>query len=191
VRRKRLAQAVTFAAGALVLWIVFGFVSAQTACAHDPRFACSPRGADNPIPIRDPAKSWAYYGRLSSGQSGTYAFEVKEPLRVPISLLIEEADAANPARPALQIENGRGADAVQLDLSRSERFHEPFSGIDYLSTPDHTYVLSPGLYRATVAMKGGNGPQRYVFAIGEAEKFGIAEIPYVFGAVYRVKTRGF
>lgn len=176
---------------AVGMWFVAGITSAQVACAHDPRFACSPRSADRAVQIPDPSKSWAYYGRLLAGASDTYRFTVEQQLRVPMSLLIEVPDASNPARPSIALTDERGKTVAVWDFTRSERFHEPFSGLDYLTTPQRNEVLAPGTYAATVTMHGGTLPQRYVFAIGEAEKFGVGEIPYVLGAVYRVKTRGY
>lgn len=191
MNRKNIGRAVAVFVAVVALWLIVGISSAQTACAHDPRFACSPRAADNAVRIPDPAKSWAYYGRLAPGATDTYTFDVPRQLGVPITLLVETADASNAARPALTIRNAAGKTAVAVDFARSQTFHEPFSGLDYLTTPDHVYVLEPGRYTAAVTMQGGISPQRYVFAIGSAEKFGLAEIPYVLGAVHRVKTRGY
>ena len=189
--RKNVVRATLVVACAILLWFGFGLISAQRACAHDPRFACSPRPAQSSVRVPDASKSWAYYGRLVPGQSDTYTFEVPRQLGVPMSLLIEAADAGDPARPQAIVKNAAGATVATLDLHQHEPMYEPFSGINYLTTPDHRFVLAPGHYTATVTMNGGLQPQRYVFAIGEAEKFGIGEIPYVLGAVYRVKTRGY
>ena len=191
MKRKNVMRSGLIILGAFVLWVGVGFASAQTACAHDPRFTCSPRAPQNPVRVPDAAKSWAYYGRLTPGESDTYTFDVPQRLGVPIQLLVESADAANPARPAVTVTDESGKPAVSIDFQRTETFHEPFSGLDYVTTPAQMYVLSPGHYIATVSMRGGSAPQRYVFAIGDAEKFGVGEIPYVLGAVYRVKTRGY
>jgi len=189
--RARVLRIVGVVCVALLLWFLIGALSAQRACAHDPRFACSPRSAGDSIRIADPEKSWAFYGRLAISQSDTYAFEVNHPIVVPISLLVERADAANPARPLLHVVSVDGKSLALIDFRKTVTFYEPFSGIHYLSTPQRELSLRSGAYIATVTMRGGSAPQRYVLAFGEAERFGIGEIPYVLGAIYRVKTRGY
>ena len=191
MNRKNVVRTALIVVGAIVLWFGFGVISAQRACAHDPRFACSPRSAQNSVRVPDASKSWAYYGRLVPGQSDTYAFDVPQQLGVPMSLLIEATDVGNPARPQAIVRDAAGATVATLDIHQHEPMYEPFSGVNYLTTPERRFVLAPGAYTAIVTMEGGSQPQRYVFAIGEAEKFGIGEIPYVLGAVYRVKTRGY
>ena len=180
------------AALAVAIWFVAGFASAQRACAHDPRFACSPRDGGHAVGVPDPAKSWAFYGRLAPSGSDSYVFEVTAPLSVPVSLLVAKSDAGNPARPALEILAAGGKRVASLGFDRYSSFFEPFSSIDYLSTPQNEKVeLRPGVYSAVVSMSPRGSAQRYVFAIGDAERFSVAEIPYVLGAIYRVRRQGF
>ena len=42
-----------------------------------------------------------------------------------------------------------------------------------------------------VSMQGGSTPQRYVFAVGEEERFSLLEMPYLLGAAYRIHERKF
>jgi len=183
------------AALALALWIGVGMFDAQRACAHDPRFACSPRDAAHPVRIGDPQKSWAFYGRLAPMQRDTYAFDARRPLRVPWNLLIERRDAGKAGRPTAQIFSANGTKVAERTISAGAApFYEPFSGIHYLSSADTPIALPPGAYRIVVSMSGeppGDGAQRYVLAIGEDERFTLGEIPYVLGAVLRVRTRGY
>jgi hypothetical protein len=172
----------------LIVACVAGFLSAGRACAHDPRFACSPRHASNPVEIADPQKSWAFYGHLVPGETDYYIFTTREPLRVPWSILLDERDESNPARPVVTLYTADGKVRDRLDLKDPTRYYETFSQEQYLTSRDRSIAQSPGTYSAVVTMSGGRMPQRYTFAIGEAERFGLIEIPYVAGAVLRVRS---
>ena len=185
---RRVATAILLA---LALAIVAGAFSAQTACAHDPRFACSARDASHSIVVSDPAKSWAFYGSLAEGQEDHYSIQAREKTRVPVSILLDERDAANPARPVASVYDGAGSIAERIDLSKPTSFYEPFSRVQYLSSSEREITLPPGRSTVVIAMQGGSGPQRYVFAIGRDERFSPLELPYVVGAIYRIHMRRF
>jgi hypothetical protein len=176
---------------ALAVWLGFGFFGAQRACAHDPRFACSPRDEQHTILISDPAKSWAYYGLLGNGQRDVYGIFVKNAMAVPVSVLIEKGDVGNAARPVLTISDMHDRVVATRDLRAPTEFFEPFSRVEYLTSDQGDVSLVPGLYQAFVTMRGGSSPQRYVFAIGREERFGLGEIPYVLGAMRRVNAVGY
>jgi len=181
--------AVVCGIGAIVAFVA-GVLSAGTACAHDPRFTCSPRAESNPVVVVDVGKSWAFYGRLGSSQRDYYALSPTAPVSVPITLLIDERDAANPARPSLVVEDGRNRVVTRLDVRDGKRFDEPFSRVAYLSSVDRELPLAPGRYTVAVSMSGTEA-QRYVLAIGRDERFSALEIPYVLGAIYRIHNRDF
>jgi len=175
----------------LAVLVLAGALGAQRACAHDPRFACSPRPASSPIPITDVAKSWAFYGHLRPGERDVYTIDVAAQVRVPWNLLVDARDAANPARPFATLTTAAGTPVARMDFRRSEPFYEPFSREHYLSTPDVTLTLQPGRYRIEVGMRAGDRPQRYTMAIGTEERFGLTEIPYVLGTIHRIRSRNY
>lgn len=175
----------------LVVGFVAGVLSAGTACAHDPRFACSPRGSDRPIVVHDPTKSWAFYGHLAAGQLDRYEFMVKRAAQIPVSELIDVRDASNPARPVAVVRDAKGRTIARIDLRHPMRLFEPFSRVHYLSSAARTIAFEPGAYTIDVTMQGGSQPQRYTLAIGADERFGITEIPFVLGAIYRIHSRKF
>ena len=185
---KRVALLLALCAFAIV---AMGIMSAQTACAHDPRFACSPRDASNPVRIPDATKSWAYYGKLKAGTADYYTFEMPVAARVPISILLDVRDAGNPARPVVDLYDRANRRVTELDLHRPIAFYEPFSRVNYFSSQERSVPLKPGAYIVKVRMQQGNEPQRYSLAIGTEERFSVLEIPYVFGAVLRIHNRAF
>ncbi|MDQ2663795.1 MAG: hypothetical protein M3Y18_07170 [Candidatus Eremiobacteraeota bacterium] len=178
-----------FVVSGLLVWGAAEYLSAQSACAHDPRFPCSPRGANNPVLIPDAGKSWAYYGTLPPGGTDRYEFDLATASIVPVNLLVDLRDAGNRARPELSIQRG-GVRVAHIDFSRSRIFYEPFSRETYVATPVRDLKLGAGHYIATVTM-WGSMPQRYTVALGGAEKFSVFEIPYVLGAIHRIRALRF
>ncbi len=188
MKTKRIAIAALLVLAGIV---AAGALSAGRACAHDPRFACSPRPASNPVVVGDPAKSWAFYGDLAAGQEDRYALISPRTLRVPAQVLVDSRDAANAARPVAVITGSDKREIGRLDLSNATTFYEPFSRVSYLASPERTIVLPAGTSTVVVSMRGGSAPQRYVFAVGEEERFSLLEMPYLLGAVYRIHERKF
>lgn len=172
---------------ALAIWVAIGCFSAQVACAHDPRFVCSPRAAEHAVAIPDAGKSWAYYGGLAPGQSDAFVLRVDRSIAVPWNLLVDVRDAGNPARPVGTLYGAAGHAIASVAFSGNRSFFEPFSRESYLESPSVTLRLTPGSYSLFVRMSSGPR-QRYVMAIGEAERFSPLEIPYVVGAIARIRA---
>jgi hypothetical protein len=187
----RIRRVVAAIAVALTLIVGAGVFSAQTACAHDPRFACSPRTASHPIAVSDPAKSWAFYGRLAQGQEDHYFIQARGMTRVPISILLDVRDTGNAARPVASVYDGAGKIIERIALSNPTSFYEPFSRVQYLSSGERDITLEQGRSTVVITMHGGSEPQRYAFAIGRDERFSVLDLPYVAGAIYRIHTRKF
>lgn len=184
-------RALALIVAALLVVVIAGALSAARACAHDPRFACSPRSAGNPIVVSDPEKSWAFYGRLEAGEEDRYAIETPKAIAVPVQLLVDQRDAANPARPVATVVGVSGRTVATVDLALPQAFYEPFSRVSYLESSNRVVTFPAGTSTITVTMRGAAAPQRYALAIGGNERFSVWEMPYLFGAVYRIHTRRF
>jgi len=179
----------TFAV-AFALWLGVGYSAAQRACAHDPRFVCSPRSATHAVRIPDASKSWAYYGGLTPDQSDEYTFGLSRATVVSWSLLVDARDAATPARPAAALFDAQGSVIAGVNFAGGgSAFYEPFSRESYLQSAIRHLNLWPGNYSIVVSMSGAAARQRYVMAIGDAERFSPLEIPYVAGAIARIRAR--
>ena len=186
-----LKRALIAIAASIALVIVVGTLSAERACAHDPRFVCSPRSGSDAVVVPDAVKSWAFYGRLNAVQSDHFTISTARAIRIPVSLLVDERDAADPARPTLFVYDGHGLKVSSIDMNRTESFYEPFSRVHYLSSQERSLQLSAGTYDFVVRMRGSRSPQRYTLALGSEERFGIAELPFVLGAVVRIHNRDY
>jgi len=167
-----------------------GALSASRACAHDPRFACSPRDA-RPVVVDDVQKSWAFYGRLNGDTEDRYEIRTSRPTTVPVQLLVDQRDAGNPARPFAVVAAPSGREIAELDLTGGRSFFEPFSRVTYLASAPRQVTFPAGTSWITVTMLGGADAQRYTLAVGSDERFSIWEIPYLAGAVYRIHERLF
>lgn len=172
---------------ALVALFAALFFSAGTACAHDPRFACSPRDGNAVIRIIDPEKSWAFYGHLKAGESDHYSLTTAKYLDVPWSVLVDKRDAAKPARPVAKVLDS-GGQVVAVTKKLDQSFYEPFSHETYITSPNVDLKLPAGTYQLVVSMRGGSESQRYTLAIGRNERFGILDIPYALGAIVRIRS---
>jgi hypothetical protein len=181
----------TALASALIAVLIAGALSAGRACAHDPRFACSPRDTNDPVVVADPQKSWAFYGHLRAGEEDRYAIETPKAVAVPVQLLVDRRDANNSARPVATIANTSGHAIATIDFEQTQRFFEPFSRVTYLATSDRVVAFPAGTSTITVTMHGIAAPQRYTLAIGSEERFSLLEMPYLLGALYRIHTRSF
>ena len=152
--RVLVVRVVAVALGAFVFWLALGMSGASRACAHDPRFACSPRDASHAVAISDARKSWAFYGDLAPGEADVYRFDLARAANVPVSLLVDERDASNPGRPVASIEAIGAPFRERIDFSRTRQFYEPFSRERYITTPDRNLSLPAGRYALRVTMQG-------------------------------------
>ncbi|MEO9264627.1 MAG: hypothetical protein ABI282_11080 [Candidatus Baltobacteraceae bacterium] len=123
---------------------------------------------------------------MADGGSDYYQFDLPAQLTVPVNLLVDERDATNAARPALSITRD-GTTVARINFRHAEKFYEPFSREAYIAAPERKLLLPAGHYVLTVTM-GGVAAQRYTLAIGEAERFSVFEIPYVLGAIHRIRN---
>lgn len=137
---------------AFMLWVVAGYSAAQIACAHDPRFVCSPRSAAHPVAIPDAGKSWAYYGGLAGAQRDTYSLSVDRATAVPWNLLVDARDASNSARPEATLYDVAGRVVARLTFSRVQIFYEPFSRESYVESQTLVLHLLPGYYKIVVSV---------------------------------------
>lgn len=186
--KRRALEIAGIVSAVLASWFAFGYFSAQRACAHDPRFACSARPASRAVPIDDAKKSWAFYGSLQPGQSDYYSFIVATSADVPCSLLVDVRDAANRARPRAVIYGSQNVPLAEVAFNTPKAFYEPFSRETYLQSPVRALRLPPGRYTVVVSMAARERRQRYVLAIGAEERFSPLEIPYVIGAISRIRA---
>ena len=158
----------------IVVAVLFGFLPASTAKAHDPIILTSDQSkpSDGPL-LLDGTISFALYGSLDSAGE-TRGFRVKFNAGDPLYLSILIPDLApenlldNASLPFLNVEDPSGA---ILNFAPTERvsFAEPYSGTNYVRLTEFRTTAIAGTYAITVA---GDSPARFTVSIGEKEMFG-------------------
>jgi hypothetical protein len=158
----------------IVAAVLFGFLPASTAKAHDPIILTSDQStpSDGPL-LLDGTISFALYGSLDSAGE-TRGFRVKFNAGDPLYLSILIPDLApenlldDASLPFLNVEDPSGA---ILNFAPTERvsFAEPYSGTNYVRLTEFRTTAIAGTYAITVA---GDSPARFTVSIGQKEMFG-------------------
>jgi len=171
--------------GILVGLMFFGV--AAGALAHQPRLVFDQEiSADDPVVIKNPEISQAYYGKLK-GAPDYYQIAVEKDFDLYVNILVP---AEETARPSFSISRGGEvfflADGQQTDW---EPFFEKFAGDNYLQGAEFKLPVGAGEYEVKVFSTDNYG--RYALAVGQREKFGLGEIVKTLVALPKLKTAFF
>jgi len=160
------------------------------ATAHQPRVVFERVNTEeNPIIVKDPETSKAYYGELKES-TDNYIIKSDQPftlylnILVPYSMnykedfIVEARDYTN--REILTL-NGEDYEW--------KLFHEPFGNDNYMQGPEARINLSEGIYYINVSSTDNRG--KYSLAIGERETFPLNEIIKTFCTIPKIKTKFF
>ncbi len=151
------------------VFVVLLLVAAGSAMAHQPRIVSS-----NTVEVKDPEVSQAFYAELS-GKPQTYRISSKTKFRLYVQLTIP--DLAGNRRDFTADISRNGKRISRLDGARAKwkKFHEPFSGGDYLLGPEYELASAePGTYEVRVYNRDRAG--KYVFVAGRKESFSLSDI---------------
>ncbi|MCX6531534.1 MAG: hypothetical protein NTY54_04335 [Actinobacteria bacterium] len=158
----------------LVVAVLFGFLPASLAKAHDPIILTSDQRtpSDGPL-LLDGTISFALYGSLDTA-GDTRGFRVKfnagDPLYLSILIpdLAPENTLDDASLPFLNVEDPSGA---ILNFATTEKisFAEPFTGTNYVRLTEFNTTALGGTYSITVA---GDSPARFTISVGKKEMFG-------------------
>lgn len=158
----------------LIAAVLFGFLPASLAKAHDPIILTSDQRtpSDGPL-LLDGTISFALYGSLDSA-GDTRGFRVKFNAgdQLYLSILIPDLAPENllddASLPFLNVEDPSGA---KLNFATTEKisFAEPYTGTNYVRLTEFTTTALSGTYSITVA---GDSPARFTISVGKIEMFG-------------------
>ena len=158
----------------IVVAVLFGFLPASIAKAHDPIILTSDQStpSDGPL-LLDGTISFALYGSLdSAGETRGFRvnFNAGEPLY--LSILIPDLAPENllddASLPFLNVEDPSGA-ILNFATTEKVSFAEPYSGTNYVRLTEFRTTAIAGTYAITVA---GDSPARFTVSIGQKEMFG-------------------
>ncbi len=171
------------------------------AGAHKPVDTSGPATRDEPIVITEHLTSWAAYNELKKpGEVHYYRLEgVKRGEKIHLSLLVPQLERFEDFFPVIALlgpgmENdldGLDEEIVQIMLRPKEgegviirqfqegtegSFFEPFTQTRYAERQEmNIFAPETGTYYAVVFDPTGNA-DKYIFAIGEEEKWGLGDI---------------
>ena len=158
----------------LVVAVLFGFLPASIAKAHDPIILTSDQRtpSDGPL-LLDGTISFALYGSLDSA-GDTRGFRVNFNAGDPLYLSILIPDLApenlldDASLPFLNVEDPNGA-ILNFATTEKVSFAEPYTGTNYVRLTEFTTTAISGTYSITVA---GDSPARFTISVGKKEMFG-------------------
>ncbi|MDI6882231.1 MAG: hypothetical protein QMC86_05280 [Methanothermobacter sp.] len=140
---------------------------AGVVAAHQPRLAPSTAPMDNPIIIKKPEISQAFYGQLK-GEPVYYMIESPKEFRLYVNILVPD----NPGEDQLvyaRILDDKGKTIKELGPGDWEPYFEEFGGDHYLKGPEFNETLPGGKYYIMVFNEENKG--KYALAVGDIETF--------------------
>lgn len=135
--------------------------------AHQPRLTPSNAPIDNPIIIKNPEISQAFYGQLQ-GKPVYYMIESPKEFRLYVNILVPD----NPGEDKLvsaKIIDSKGKTIKELGPDNWESYFEEFGGDYYLKGPEFNETLPAGKYYIMVFNRENQG--KYALAVGDIESF--------------------
>lgn len=176
---KRIFLGALAAAGVLLI--------GAAAQAHNPRIVST-----NEVNVKEPEISQAFYDTLA-GAPRIYHVESAQEFNLYLNLLAPKTTNPNGRYSANVYRlDGKSKNSVAtLDGGKAvwTEFYEPFGGDYYYKGPEFKKRAPAGKY--DIEVFSGNNAGKYVLAIGETEKFGIADSFKLAWTLPKLKTAFF
>lgn len=135
--------------------------------AHQPRLAPSTAPMDNPIIIKKPEISQAFYGQLK-GEPVYYMIKSPKKFKLYVNILVPD----NPGEDQLvyaRILDDKGKTIKELGPGDWKPYFEEFGGDYYLKGPEFNETIPAGKYYIMVFNQQNKG--KYALAVGDIEAF--------------------
>lgn len=160
--------------GIIGILIIILFLSISMAFAHQPRLDSDSSTIANPIVVKNPEISQAFYGQLN-GNPAYYKIQSSKQFQLYANILVPDIPGASSQLMSLQITDSSGKTIGLLDAKNSTwtPYFEEFGGDYYLKGPEFNQTVPAGTYYLKVF--NGNNQGRYSLAIGDIESFPPAE----------------
>lgn len=155
---------------ALILFFVL-FLSICAVSAHQPRLEVGVNSTmDNPIIVKNPEISQAWYGNLN-GQPDYYKITSDKPFELFANILVPQSPGISSDFVSAQITDSSGKTLAVLGGNQSSwtPMFEEFGGDYYLQGPTFDQNVSAGTYYIKVFNQNNTG--KYSLATGAIEAF--------------------
>ncbi len=154
--------------------IIVLFLSISIAFAHQPRLDSANSNITNPIVVKNPEISQAFYGQLN-GNPAYFKIQSNKSFRLYANILVPDIPGASNHLMSLQITDSSGKTIGLLDAKNSTwtSYFEEFGGDYYLKGPEFNHTVPAGSY--FIKIFNSNNQGRYSLAIGDIESFPPAE----------------
>lgn len=160
--------------GIMGILIIVIFLSISMAFAHQPRLASDNSTIANPIVVKNPEISQAFYGKLN-GNPAYYKIQSNKQFQLYANILVPDIPGASSQLMSVQITDSSGKTIGMLNAKNSTwtPYFEEFGGDNYLKGPEFNQTVPAGTYYLKVF--NGDNQGRYSLAIGDIESFPPAE----------------
>jgi hypothetical protein len=156
--------------GILGILIIIIFLSISMVFAHQPRLASDTSSISNPIVVKNPEVSQAFYGNLN-GSPAYYKIESNSSFRFYVNILVPDNPGSREQLMSVEILDSSGKTIALLDAKNSTwtPYFEEFGGDNYLRGPEFNQTAPAGTYYVKVFNDNNQG--KYSLAIGDIETF--------------------
>jgi hypothetical protein len=164
----------------IVFFLVFCFI--PPVFGHQPRIVLNTGTLENPIKIKKPEISKAYYAELR-GAPEYYEINSETDFLLYLNILAPDLESARTDFFAEIL--FEGVVFFTLDSDKWEKFYEPFGGDNYLLGPEFEKTVRKGTYVIKVSNLDNTG--KYALAVGKVESFPPMEILKTFIVLPKIK----
>ncbi|MCK9150549.1 hypothetical protein [Methanobacterium alcaliphilum] len=152
-----------------VIFLVI-FLSFSLAAAHQPRLVSGNSSIENPVVVKNPEISQAFYGQLN-GAPAYYEIKSNASFNLYVNILVPDNPGSGEQLMSVEILNSSQERIALLDRENSawKPYFEEFGGDNYLKGGEYNQTQPAGTYYIKVFNENNAG--KYSLAIGDIESF--------------------
>ncbi|HSO25605.1 MAG TPA: hypothetical protein VLR54_03180 [Methanobacteriaceae archaeon] len=156
--------------GILGILIIIIFLSISMVFAHQPRLVSDNSTISNPIVVKNPEISQAFYGQLN-GNPAYYKIQSNSSFRLYANILVPDTPGSGEKLISMEILDSSGKTIALFDAKNSTwtPYFEEFGGDNYLKGPEFNQTEPAGTYY--IKLFNDNNQGKYSLAIGDIETF--------------------
>jgi hypothetical protein len=163
---------------AIISGLIMSFMLITSIYAHQPVIVKDRSSEENPVIVKDPETSYAFYGILT-GRPHYYRIIYDKTFNLYVNILVPDY---SPKTVPIEkhdisfeiIKNDKVIFAVDGKESAWKRFYEPYGRDHYYMGPEFDKKAEAGTYIIKVFNKENRG--KYALATGKVEKFTIVSL---------------